>query len=76
MRKSRKQSVMAVNSPQVEKEKTFYIHLLVECFCIVFQKYILRQDSRISLGLNLKRMYVSRFVDCHMQKRLYFRMPY
>ena len=35
------------------KEKTFQIHLLVESFCIVFQKSILRKCFKLSLILNL-----------------------
>ena len=31
----------AVNSFKVKKDMTFRVHLLVESFCIVFQKYIL-----------------------------------
>ena len=42
-----------VNSPQVNKERIFHVHLLAESFCIVFQKYILRQSFRLSLVLNL-----------------------
>ena len=47
--KSRK----AVNSPQVNKEITFHAPLLVESFCIVLQKYILRQGFRLRLVLSL-----------------------
>ena len=52
LRKSKK-SVKAVNSPQVNKERTFDVHLLVKSFYIIFQIYILRQDLKVSLVLNL-----------------------
>ena len=44
---------MAVNIFQVNKERTFRIHLLVESFYIVLEKYILRQGFRLGLVLNL-----------------------
>ena len=44
---------MAVNSPQVNKGRTFHIHMLAESFCIVFQKYISRQGCWLGLVLNL-----------------------
>ena len=53
MRKPKKRSAKAANSPQVNKERTFHDHLLMESFCIIFQKYILRQGFRLSLVLNL-----------------------
>ena len=34
-------SFKAVNSPQVSKERTFHVHLLVKSFGIAFDKYIL-----------------------------------
>ena len=34
--KSIEKSVKAVNSPQVEKEKPYHVHLLVESLCIIF----------------------------------------
>ena len=37
LRKSRKRNVKAVDSPQVNQERTFHLNLLVESFCIVFQ---------------------------------------
>ena len=52
MRKSKTKGIKAVNSPQVNKDRAFNIHFVVESFCIVFQKYILRQGFRLSL-LNL-----------------------
>ena len=52
LRKSMKRSVIVVNSPQANKERTFHVNLLVESFCIVFQKYILRQCFRLSVALN------------------------
>ena len=51
--KIKEKSVKAVNSPQVAKERTFHVHLLVESVCIDFQKFILRQSFRLSLVLNL-----------------------
>ena len=36
--KIKEKIVMAVNSPQVNKERTFHVHLLVESFCIAFHK--------------------------------------
>ena len=53
MGKSMKGSAKAVDSLQVKKERTFHVHLLVDSFCIVFQKYSLRQDFRLSFVLNL-----------------------
>ena len=49
LRKSKKKSTECVNSPQVNKERKLHAHLLVESFCIVFQKYILRQRFRVSV---------------------------
>ena len=46
-------SVKAVNSPQVKKGGTFHVHLLMEGFCIVVEKYISRQGLRLGLVLNL-----------------------
>ena len=45
--------VKAVSSPQVNKERIFHAYLLVESFCHVFQKYLLRQSFRLSIDLNL-----------------------
>ena len=53
MRKSKTESIMAVNSPQAKKERAFHFLSLVESLCIVFQKYFLRQGFRLSLVLNL-----------------------
>ena len=41
LRKSITRNARAVDAPQISKKKTFHVHLLVESFCIVFQKYIL-----------------------------------
>ena len=46
-------SLKAVNSAQVNKERTFLVHFLMGSFCIVIQAYILRQSFRPSLVLNL-----------------------
>ena len=51
MRKSKKRSLAAVNSPQVNQERTFRVNLFVESFYFVFQKYILRQGFKLSLVL-------------------------
>ena len=51
--KSKTKSDKAANSSQVNKERTIHVRLLVENFCIVFQKYVLRQDFRHRLLLNL-----------------------
>ena len=53
LRKSKSKIFKAVNSPQVNKERTFHVHLLLESFCIVIQKYILQQGFSLSLVLNL-----------------------
>ena len=53
LRKSKTRSVKAVNSPQVNKERTFRVHLLVESFCISIQKYILQQGFRLSRVLKM-----------------------
>ena len=45
-------SVNAVDSFQVNKERTFHVYLLVGSVCTVFQEYILRQGLRLSLVLN------------------------
>ena len=65
LRESKIKSVMAVNSPQNNKERTFHVHLLVESDCIALQKYILRQGFRLSLVLNL-------FLSFHHISGLYF----
>ena len=46
-------SVKAVNSLQANEERAFHVNFLVESFCIVFQKYILRQGQRHGLVSNL-----------------------
>ena len=51
--KSNRKSVKAVTSLQIKKERTFHVHLLVECFCVAFQKYILRQGFKFSFALPL-----------------------
>ena len=52
MRKSIKNSVKVINIPQVNLKMSSHVHLLVESFCIVFEKYILRQSFRLNLVLN------------------------
>ena len=52
MRNLKAINVLAVNSPQFNKESTFRVYWLVVSFCILFQKYILRQGFRLSLALN------------------------
>ena len=52
LRKSKKRSARADDSPRVIKERSFHVYLLVESFCIVFQKYILRQGFRLSFVLS------------------------
>ena len=49
----KEKSVRAVNSPQDNKERTFFVHFLVESFCIVFQKYFLQQGFRLRFFLTL-----------------------
>ena len=44
---------VTVNSPQVYNKKDVSWPFIVESFCIVFRKYILLQDFRLSLVLNL-----------------------
>ena len=51
LRKSEENSVKGVDSPQAGKEKAFYAHSLIECFCAVFHKYILQQGFRLSFLL-------------------------
>ena len=41
----------AVNSPQVNKEMTFHVHVLVESFCIVFQNRFCDKASGSALFL-------------------------
>ena len=53
LRRSEKKSFKAVNSPQVNKERSFHVHLLVESFSIISQKYFLRQGFSLNLVLNL-----------------------
>ena len=53
LRESKKDSDKAVISPQASNERTFYFHMLVKSFCIVFQNYILRQGFRFSFVHNL-----------------------
>ena len=53
LQKSKAKGIKVVNSPQASWERIFHVHLLVENFCIVFQKYILRQGFGLSLALNL-----------------------
>ena len=47
LRKSKKTSGKAVNSSQVHKGR-FHVFSLLECFCIVFQKYMLRKGFMLS----------------------------
>ena len=63
---NQRKSVKVVNSPQVKKETTFRVHLLVESFCIAFRKYILRQCLRPSFVLNLFLIFgqISRSCSC------------
>ena len=42
--------VKAVNSPQINNERTFHVDLVAERFCIVSQKYFLRQGFSLSLN--------------------------
>ena len=53
LQKSKINNATAVNSSQVNKERTFHVHLLMESFCIVFQKYILRLGFRLGLVLTV-----------------------
>ena len=53
LQKLKAKSLKAVNFPQVNKERKFCVHLLVEGFCIVFQKYVLRQNFKLSFVLTL-----------------------
>ena len=46
-------AIALTTHPLVSKENTFYVHLLVESFCVVFQKHFLKQGIRPSLVLNL-----------------------
>ena len=47
-----KRSDKSVNSSQVNKERTSHVHMLVKNFCIVVQKYFLRQGFRLRPVLN------------------------
>ena len=50
--KIKETSTETVSSPQVSKENSFYVHLLVEGFYVVFQKYVLVHGFRFGLILN------------------------
>ena len=50
LQKSKTKSFKAINPLQVT---TIRVHLLVESFCIFFQKYVLQQGSRLGLVVNL-----------------------
>ena len=52
LRKSKRRNDEAATSPQADKESAFHVHLFVESFCIVFQKYILLHGFKLSLVLN------------------------
>ena len=52
LRKSIKNSVKVINIPQVNLKMSSHVHLLVESFCIVLEKYILRKGFRLSLVVN------------------------
>ena len=70
LRKSKIESLKAVNSPQVNKERTFRVHLLVKSFCIVFQQCILRQNFRLSFLLHLRpkfqaNVFIKKRVFCY-----------
>ena len=73
LRISKARCIKAANSPYGKKEKPFNGHLLVESFCIVFQKYFLRQGSRLSLAFNLV-LISTKFQACVLVelKRVYF----
>ena len=51
LQKSKTESVKAVNSPQVSKEGTFHVHLLMESFCIVSKNTFYRKASGLVLLL-------------------------
>ena len=53
LQKSMKKSIKAVSSPQIEKERTFHVHLLMESFYVIFKKYVLGQGFSLSFVLNL-----------------------
>ena len=64
LQKSKTKSVKAVNCPQVNKEMTFHCQLLMESFCIIFEKYILlingKSKNRLSQSIKLK--YIQQYV--------------
>ena len=51
--KSKMRSYKAVNSSQANKERTFYVHVLVESFCILHKNKILQLFFSLMLVLNL-----------------------
>ena len=53
LRKSMKRSAKAVDSPHVNKERSFHVHLSAESFCIVFQKYCIFYDKASGSALFL-----------------------
>ena len=70
LRKSMKRSAKAVDSPQVNEERTFHIQLSVERFSIVFQIYILRQGFRLSFVLNLLLIFDQTSDSCSCKIRV------
>ena len=51
LRKWKTKSFKAVNSHQVNKERAFHVHLLMESFCIVFQNTFNDKASGLALFL-------------------------
>ena len=64
--KIKEKGLKAVNSPQTRKDRIFRVHLSVESFCIVVQKYILRQGFRLSLVLNVFLIFHQSSGSVHM----------
>ena len=58
--KVKEKNVKAVNSPQVKKERKFRVNLLVESFCIVFQKYIFRTRLQAQLCCHFSTKFQAR----------------
>ena len=54
-----------VNSPQVSKERTLRVHLLVERFCIIFQKYFLYSNKPLLKYWKITRRMLSGSPVCY-----------